>query len=127
MPEQPTLTRIVKVLVLLYLARLIVYHLWNWGVDPDNAAIPCLTGCGDFLGTGFLTLAYALLYYMGDESAVRRRRAALLRARDHSSHCAYVVFYAKLRQFYLVLVMPRTLLQLSGPGAVSVLIAHCAL
>ncbi|KAH7948607.1 hypothetical protein HPB51_028464 [Rhipicephalus microplus] len=71
MPEQPTLTRIVKVLVLLYLARLIVYHLWNWGVDPDNAAIPCLTGCGDFLGTGFLTMAYALLYYMGDESAVQ--------------------------------------------------------
>ncbi|XP_075750708.1 solute carrier family 41 member 1 [Rhipicephalus microplus] len=60
-----------EVLVLLYLARLIVYHLWNWGVDPDNAAIPCLTGCGDFLGTGFLTLAYALLYYMGDESAVQ--------------------------------------------------------
>ncbi|XP_075739144.1 solute carrier family 41 member 1-like [Rhipicephalus microplus] len=60
-----------QVLVLLYLARLIVYHLWNWGVDPDNAAIPCLTGCGDFLGTGFLTMAYALLYYMGDESAVQ--------------------------------------------------------
>ncbi|KAL3206866.1 hypothetical protein MRX96_039865 [Rhipicephalus microplus] len=60
-----------QVLVLLYLARLIVYHLWNWGVDPDNAAIPCLTGCGDFLGTGFLTMAYALLYYMGDKSAVR--------------------------------------------------------
>ncbi|KAL3201633.1 hypothetical protein MRX96_053506 [Rhipicephalus microplus] len=32
---------------------------------------PCLTGCGDFLGTGFLTMAYALLYYMGDKSAVR--------------------------------------------------------
>ncbi|XP_075739350.1 solute carrier family 41 member 1-like [Rhipicephalus microplus] len=60
-----------QVLVLLYLARLIVYHLWNWGVDPDNAAIPCLTGCGDFLGTGFLTMAYALLFYMGDESAVQ--------------------------------------------------------
>ncbi|XP_075739146.1 solute carrier family 41 member 1-like [Rhipicephalus microplus] len=60
-----------QVLVLLYLARLIVYHLWNWGVDPDNAAIPCLTGCGDFLGTGFLTMANALLYYMGDESAVQ--------------------------------------------------------
>ncbi|XP_075739377.1 solute carrier family 41 member 1-like [Rhipicephalus microplus] len=71
MPEKPTLTRLVKVLVLLYLARLIVYHLWNWGVDPDNAAIPCLTGCGDFLGTGFLTMAYALLNYMGDKSAVQ--------------------------------------------------------
>ncbi|XP_075739394.1 solute carrier family 41 member 1-like [Rhipicephalus microplus] len=60
-----------QVLVSLYLARLIVYHLWNLGVDPDNAAIPCLTGCGDFLGTGFLTMAYALLYYMGDESAIQ--------------------------------------------------------
>ncbi|KAL3201151.1 hypothetical protein MRX96_043080 [Rhipicephalus microplus] len=60
-----------QVLVLLYLARLIVYYLWMRGVDPDNAAIPCLTGCGDFLGTGFLTMAYALLYYMGDKSAVQ--------------------------------------------------------
>ncbi|XP_049272508.1 LOW QUALITY PROTEIN: solute carrier family 41 member 1-like [Rhipicephalus sanguineus] len=60
-----------QVLVLLYLARLIVYRLWSWGVDPDNAAIPCLTGCGDFLGTGFLTMAYALLYYMGDKSSIR--------------------------------------------------------
>ncbi|KAL1442621.1 hypothetical protein MTO96_030694, partial [Rhipicephalus appendiculatus] len=59
------------VVVLLYLARLIVYRLWSWGIDPDNAAIPCLTGCGDFLGTGFLTLAYALLYYLGDKSAIR--------------------------------------------------------
>ncbi|KAL3203767.1 hypothetical protein MRX96_053178 [Rhipicephalus microplus] len=58
----------IRVLVLLYLARLIVYHLWMWGVDPDNTAIPCLTGCGDFLGTGFLTMAYALLYQGGEIS-----------------------------------------------------------
>ncbi|KAH6928880.1 hypothetical protein HPB50_020688 [Hyalomma asiaticum] len=60
-----------QVLVLLYLARLIVYRLWCWSIDPDNAAIPCLTGCGDFLGTGFLTLAYALLYELGDKSAIQ--------------------------------------------------------
>ncbi|XP_037579574.1 solute carrier family 41 member 1 isoform X2 [Dermacentor silvarum] len=60
-----------QVVVLLYLARLVVYRLWQWSIDPDNAAIPCLTGCGDFLGSGFLTLAYAVLYRLGDESAVQ--------------------------------------------------------
>ncbi|XP_065285112.1 solute carrier family 41 member 1-like isoform X2 [Dermacentor albipictus] len=60
-----------QVVVLLYLARLVVYRLWDWSIDPDNAAIPCLTGCGDFLGTGFLTLAYVVLHYVGDESAVQ--------------------------------------------------------
>ncbi|XP_077507908.1 solute carrier family 41 member 1-like [Amblyomma americanum] len=59
-----------QVVVLLYMARLIVYLLWKWSIDPDNAAIPCLTGCGDFLGTGFLTLAYVVLARTGDKSAV---------------------------------------------------------
>lgn len=61
-----------QVVVLLYLARLVVYRLWHWSIDPDNAAIPCLTGCGDFLGSGFLTLAYAVLYRLGDESAIQQ-------------------------------------------------------
>ncbi|XP_075551410.1 solute carrier family 41 member 1-like isoform X3 [Dermacentor variabilis] len=67
-----------QVVVLLYLARLVVYRLWGWSIDPDNAAIPCLTGCGDFLGTGFLTLAYVVLHYVGDESAVQEEELRTL-------------------------------------------------
>lgn len=51
------------------MARLLVYTLWRLRVDPDNAAIPFLTGAGDFLGTGLLTLSYVFLEAIGDESA----------------------------------------------------------
>ncbi|KAH9367839.1 hypothetical protein HPB48_003116 [Haemaphysalis longicornis] len=72
-----------QVMVLLYLARLVVYLLWRFSVDPDNAAIPFLTGCGDFLGTGFLTLAYVLLSKLGDATADDEHRFQALGRLSH--------------------------------------------
>lgn len=57
-----------QVFILLYLARILVYALWKHKIDPDNAAIPFLTGSGDFLGTGFLTIAFIALEAMNDPS-----------------------------------------------------------
>ncbi|XP_064489715.1 solute carrier family 41 member 3-like isoform X2 [Ornithodoros turicata] len=57
-----------QVTILLYLARVLVYFLWKNKIDPDNAAIPFLTGAGDFVGTGFLTLAFIILEAMNDPS-----------------------------------------------------------
>ncbi|KAH7958000.1 hypothetical protein HPB51_028015 [Rhipicephalus microplus] len=97
------------------------------GRRPGQRGHPLLDGLRrlPWHGVSHHGLCVALLH--GRQIGRSRRRAALLRAREHSSHCACVVFYAELRQFHLVLAMPRTLLQLSGPGAVSVLKATCAL
>ena len=40
--------------------------MWSRGTDPDNSAIPYLTALGDLLGTGFLAVAFHLLYLVGD-------------------------------------------------------------
>lgn len=61
---------IVQVAVLLYLSRSLVYWLWWWDIDPDNAAIPCVTAAGDFTGTGLLTLAFFALEALRDPVAV---------------------------------------------------------
>jgi solute carrier family 41 len=46
-----------------------VHYMWNQGDDPDNFAIPYLTAIGDLLGTGFLALAFHILYLIGDRDA----------------------------------------------------------
>lgn len=57
-----------QVFILLYLCQVLVYWMWSRGSDPDNAAIPYLTAIGDLLGTGFLTIAFILLYVLNDST-----------------------------------------------------------
>ena len=55
--------------MLLYTATWLVPLIWIKGADPDNVAIPYLTAIGDLLGTGFLALAFHMLYLFGDRDA----------------------------------------------------------
>ncbi|XP_008318769.2 solute carrier family 41 member 3-like isoform X1 [Cynoglossus semilaevis] len=52
---------VVQVLILLYVARLMVFWLWRRGLDPDNFSIPYLTALGDLLGTGFLAVCFRVI------------------------------------------------------------------
>ncbi|XP_077564748.1 solute carrier family 41 member 1-like [Haemaphysalis longicornis] len=77
---------LLQVVALLYMARLVVYALWKHSIDPDNAAIPFLTGCGDFLGTGFLTIGYEILARAKDDTEDLEQELQALRAsRSHSA------------------------------------------
>lgn len=60
------LVALVQVAILLFLSRSLVYWLWWWRVDPDNAAIPFITAAGDFTGTGLLTVAFFALESVAD-------------------------------------------------------------
>jgi solute carrier family 41 len=55
-----------EVFFLLYLARVLIYWLWNRNSDPDDSAIPLLTATGDLVGTGLLTLGFYLLTILRD-------------------------------------------------------------
>ncbi|KAH3819948.1 hypothetical protein DPMN_121692 [Dreissena polymorpha] len=46
-----------------------VHYIWRVGDDPDNVAIPYLTALGDLLGTGFLALAFQILFMLGDRDS----------------------------------------------------------
>ena len=52
--------------VLIYSCHVMIGWMWSRGTDPDNSAIPYLTALGDLLGTGFLAVAFHLLYLVGD-------------------------------------------------------------
>ncbi|XP_064632349.1 solute carrier family 41 member 1-like isoform X2 [Lineus longissimus] len=60
---------LLQVALLLYIANWMVHYMWGQGDDPDNFSIPYLTAIGDLLGTGFLALAFHLLYLIGDRDA----------------------------------------------------------
>lgn len=60
---------VIQVAILLYMARCLVYFLWQWAIDPDNAAVPILTAVGDLLGSGFLAASLVALHMMGDKSS----------------------------------------------------------
>ncbi|XP_027719879.1 solute carrier family 41 member 3 isoform X1 [Vombatus ursinus] len=49
-----------QVLILLYLAEIMVRLVWHRSQDPDSHCIPYLTGMGDLLGTGLLSLCFLL-------------------------------------------------------------------
>lgn len=70
---------VLQVVALLYMGRLMVYALWKLRIDPDNAAIPFLTGCGDLLGTGFLTIGYEILALAKDDSEDLQQELQALR------------------------------------------------
>ncbi|CAB04979.2 SLC41A/MgtE integral membrane domain-containing protein [Caenorhabditis elegans] len=46
---------------ILYLAQLIVFAFWSFGIDPDNHAIPLLTSAADVCGCGLLYLLFLSL------------------------------------------------------------------
>ncbi|BFZ08376.1 hypothetical protein BsWGS_11416 [Bradybaena similaris] len=60
---------LLQVILLIYIATWLVPLIWADGSDPDNVAIPYLTAIGDLLGTGFLAVAFHLLYLVGDRDA----------------------------------------------------------
>ncbi|XP_064489718.1 solute carrier family 41 member 3-like [Ornithodoros turicata] len=60
---------LIQVAVLLMMSRTLVYWLWWWKIDPDNAAIPFITAAGDFTGTGLLTVAFFILAAVSDPVA----------------------------------------------------------
>ncbi|XP_046340070.2 solute carrier family 41 member 1-like [Haliotis rufescens] len=60
---------VLQVIFLLYIANWMVHFIWRKGEDPDNIAIPYLTALGDLLGTGFLAIAFHILFLIGDRDA----------------------------------------------------------
>lgn len=61
---------LLQVALLIYIANWMVMNMWKKGDDPDNFAIPYLTAIGDLLGTGFLAIAFHVLYLIGDRKSV---------------------------------------------------------
>ena len=64
------LLSISQVFCLLCIADCMVHFLWRQGKDPDSYSIPYLTALGDLLGTVLLSLAFVLLWYVGDSGIV---------------------------------------------------------
>jgi len=55
------LAALLQVGLLLHVASVLVYLMWDRGEDPDNSAIPYLTALGDLLGGILLALVFHLL------------------------------------------------------------------
>ncbi|XP_070763268.1 solute carrier family 41 member 2 [Enoplosus armatus] len=61
---------LIQVFSLLYIADCMVHCLWRRGKDPDSYSIPYLTALGDLLGTALLSLAFVMLWCIGDSGSV---------------------------------------------------------
>ncbi|XP_044047874.1 solute carrier family 41 member 2 isoform X2 [Siniperca chuatsi] len=61
---------LIQVFSLLCTADSMVHCLWRRGKDPDSYSIPYLTALGDLLGTALLSLAFLVLWYIGDSGSV---------------------------------------------------------
>ncbi|XP_040894300.1 solute carrier family 41 member 2 isoform X2 [Toxotes jaculatrix] len=61
---------LIQVFSLLCIADCMVHWLWRRRKDPDSYSIPYLTALGDFLGTALLSLAFLLLWCVGDSGRV---------------------------------------------------------
>lgn len=59
-----------QVFLLLIVADCLVHCLWRRGKDPDSYSIPYLTALGDLLGTALLSLAFLLLWCIGNSWSV---------------------------------------------------------
>lgn len=62
-----SLASLVQVGLLLPLANFLVRFIWDFGLDPDNIAIPFVTAFGDLFGTAALTICFAVLWQLGDQ------------------------------------------------------------
>ncbi|XP_047452719.1 solute carrier family 41 member 2 [Mugil cephalus] len=61
---------LIQVASLLWVADCMVHCLWRRGKDPDSHSIPYLTALGDLLGTALLSLAFLMLWCIGDPGSV---------------------------------------------------------
>lgn len=61
---------LIQVFILLCIADCLVHCLWRRGKDPDSYSIPYLTALGDLLGTVLLSLAFLMLWCIGDSGSV---------------------------------------------------------
>ncbi|KAL6107076.1 slc41a2 [Pungitius sinensis] len=61
---------LIQVFSLLCAADCMVHSLWRRGKDPDSYSIPYLTALGDLLGTALLSLAFVMLWCVGDSGSV---------------------------------------------------------
>ncbi|XP_010753179.2 solute carrier family 41 member 2 isoform X1 [Larimichthys crocea] len=61
---------LIQVFSLLCIADCMVHCLWRRGKDPDSYSIPYLTALGDLLGTALLSLAFLMLWCIGDSGSV---------------------------------------------------------
>ncbi|KAM9377662.1 solute carrier family 41 member 2 [Pholidichthys leucotaenia] len=61
---------LIQVVFLLCITDCIVHCLWWRGKDPDSYSIPYLTALGDLLGTSLLSLAFFMLWCIGDSGNV---------------------------------------------------------
>ncbi|PAV72933.1 hypothetical protein WR25_09788 [Diploscapter pachys] len=52
---------VLQVVIILFVCQYIVSLMWQWHIDPDNAAIPYLTALGDLLGTLLLFIVFLVL------------------------------------------------------------------
>ncbi|XP_028264555.1 solute carrier family 41 member 2 [Parambassis ranga] len=57
---------LIQVFCLLSITDCMVHCLWRRNKDPDSYSIPYLTALGDLLGTALLSLAFLILWYIGD-------------------------------------------------------------
>nr|XP_055200239.1 solute carrier family 41 member 3 isoform X2 [Nyctereutes procyonoides] len=64
------LASLIQVTILLYLAEVMVRLTWHQALDPDNHCIPYLTGLGDLLGTGLLTLCFLINWFLRSEAGL---------------------------------------------------------
>ncbi|XP_064446935.1 solute carrier family 41 member 3 isoform X5 [Mirounga angustirostris] len=64
------LASLIQVTILLYLAEVMVRLTWHQALDPDNHCIPYLTGLGDLLGTGLLTLCFLINWLLRSETGL---------------------------------------------------------
>ncbi|XP_075995006.1 solute carrier family 41 member 2 [Genypterus blacodes] len=61
---------LIQVFTLLCIADVMVHCLWRRRKDPDSYSIPYLTALADLLGTALLSLAFVLLWCIGDTGRV---------------------------------------------------------
>ncbi|XP_045350043.1 solute carrier family 41 member 3-like isoform X7 [Leopardus geoffroyi] len=64
------LASLMQVTILLYLAEVMVRLAWHQALDPDSHCIPYLTGLGDLLGTGLLTLCFLINWLLRSEAGL---------------------------------------------------------
>ncbi|XP_078298778.1 solute carrier family 41 member 3-like isoform X6 [Panthera onca] len=64
------LASLMQVTILLYLAEVMVRLTWHQALDPDSHCIPYLTGLGDLLGTGLLTLCFLINWLLRSEAGL---------------------------------------------------------
>uniref|UniRef100_A0A673UTI8 Solute carrier family 41 member n=1 Tax=Suricata suricatta TaxID=37032 RepID=A0A673UTI8_SURSU len=64
------LASLIQVTILLYLAEVMVRLTWHQALHPDSHCIPYLTGLGDLLGTGLLTLCFLINSLLRSEAGL---------------------------------------------------------